>query len=223
MKLSRVVGRSLVSVFAQIAVIAVVLSTQGADKPELKKQNSVRPDLTGVVKDGEGKPLQQASIFIYTAGPKEGAGILCPSCYADCRKRTTSDKEGHFKIESLDPTLLFRILVVAKGQQPEFVPKVDPAIKPIEVTLKPRKDGVRPDQQMKGRVVDSDRKPISGAVISIRGVKYGESTHYGGNEGIDQVAVSDDEGMFNINGQTNFDAVGVEVEARACAKGIFGR
>src|SRR5258706_14034616 len=27
--------------------------------------------------------------------------------------------------------------------------------------------------------------------------------------------------MFTINGQTNFDAVGVEVEARACAKGIF--
>jgi peroxiredoxin len=208
-------------VCAQIAAIAVLLSTQAAEEAELKNQDPVRPDLTGVVKDSEGRPLHQASLFIYTAGPKEGAGILCPSCYADCRKRTTTDKEGHFKIESLDPTLLFRILVVAKGQQPEFVSKVDPAKRPIEVTLKPSKEGLKPGQQMKGRIVDSDRKPISGAVISIRGVRRGESTRYGANEDIDQVAVSDNEGMFTLNGQSSFDAVGVEVEARAYAKGIF--
>jgi protocatechuate 3,4-dioxygenase beta subunit len=70
---------------------------------------SARPDLTGVVKDEDGKGLGGATVFIYTAGPKEGAGILCPSCYADCRKRTTTDDAGHFKIESLDPSLLFRI------------------------------------------------------------------------------------------------------------------
>src|SRR5688572_3149802 len=93
----------------------------GADLP-----NFNRPDLTGVVKDQEGKPLREASVFIYTAGPKEGVGILCPSCYADCRKRTRTDSEGRFKIESLDPALLFRVLVVAKGHRPEFVGKVDP-------------------------------------------------------------------------------------------------
>ncbi|HAB15427.1 MAG TPA: hypothetical protein DCE44_03145, partial [Verrucomicrobiales bacterium] len=183
--------------------------------------NLRRPDLTGTVRDEDGKPVAAASVFIYTAGPKEGVGILCPSCYADCRKRTRTDGDGHFKIESLDPALQFRLLVVARGHRPEFVGKVDPAKRPVEVTLAPGKTDVSPDLQVKGRVVDSERKPVSGAVISIREVKRGESTQYGGNEDIDRVAVSDDEGLFVVNGENRFDAVGVEIEARALAKGIF--
>ena len=183
--------------------------------------NVRRPDLAGVVRDQDGKPLGGASVFIYTAGPKEGVGILCPSCYADCRKRTATDKEGRFKIESLDPTLLFRVLVVAKGHRPEFVSKINPAAKPIAVTLKPNRGEESPDRQVKGRVVDADGKPIPGAVVGIRGVSRGQSTRFGGNDDIDQVAVTNDEGLFLINGKTSFDAVGVEVEARGCAKGVF--
>src|SRR6266487_160691 len=163
----------------------------GADSPSLN-----RPDLTGVIKDHEGKPLGEASVFIYTAGPEEGVGILCPSCYADCRKRTRADSEGRFKIESLDPTLLFRVLVVANGHRPEFVSKVDPALKPLEVTLKPGRAEVSPSQQVKGRVLDPEGKPVAGAVVSIRGVSRGQSTRFGGNEDIDQVAVTDDDGGF---------------------------
>src|SRR5689334_21750645 len=74
---------------------------------------------------------------------------------------------------------------------------------------------------MKGRVIDPQGKPISGAVVNIRGVSRGESTRFGGNEDLDQIAVSDDEGTFVINGQDSFDAVGVEVEAPGYAKGIF--
>jgi len=41
------------------------------------------PKLTGTVRDDAGEPLPGASVFIYTAAPKEGVGLLCPSCYAD--------------------------------------------------------------------------------------------------------------------------------------------
>ena len=179
------------------------------------------PDLTGTVKDEEGKPLSNATIFIYTAGPKEGAGVLCPSCYADCRKRAATDNNGRFKIESLNPTLLFRILAVAKDRQPSFVSKVDPAVKPIEVVLKRAREVSNPNQQLKGRVVDSKEKPVPGGVVSIRGITRSQSTRFGGNDDIDQVAVSDDEGRFVINGQTNFDAAGIDIEAGGFAKGIF--
>src|SRR5207247_1475005 len=134
---------------------------------------------------------------------------------------TRADSEGRFKIESLDPTLLFRVLAVANGHRPEFVSKVDPALKPLEVTLKPARAEVSPSQQVKGRVLDPESKPVAGAVVSIRGVSRGQSTRFGGNEDIDQVAVTDDDGMFVINGETPFDAMGVEVEARAFAKGVF--
>jgi len=180
-----------------------------------------RPDLTGIVRDDNGKPLERASVFIYTAGPKQGAGMLCPSCYADCRKKATTDEQGRFKIESLDPTLLFRVLVVAAEHRPEFVNKVDPAAKPIEVILARTKGAISPDHQMKGRVVNPEGKPISGAVISIRGVSWGDTTRFGGNEELDQVAVTDDQGLFVINSEKKFDAVGVDIEARGYAKGVF--
>ena len=35
-----------------------------------------RPDLTGVVQTTNGQPIADASVFIYTAGPKLGVGFL---------------------------------------------------------------------------------------------------------------------------------------------------
>ena len=35
-----------------------------------------RPDLTGVVTSKGGQPVANASVFIYTAGPREGIGFL---------------------------------------------------------------------------------------------------------------------------------------------------
>jgi peroxiredoxin len=180
-----------------------------------------RPNLRGTVRDESGQPLAGATVFIYTAGPKKGTGVLCPSCYADCRKRATSDDQGRFLIESLDPDLLFRVLVVGKDRQPEFIPKVDPAEKALVVTLKTKQGGDTPDQRLQGRVIDPDGKPVSGAVINIRGVTRARGTQFGGNTNIDPVAVSDSSGAFVINGREPFEAAGVDVEARGFAKGIF--
>ena len=67
------------SVVSLAMVITLALLSQpngsGAENAEVK-----RPDLTGMVKDQDNHPVQDANVFIYTAGPKEGTGILCPSC-----------------------------------------------------------------------------------------------------------------------------------------------
>lgn len=179
------------------------------------------PTLTGVVKDQAGNPVAGASVFIYTAGPREGVGVLCPSCYADCRKKTTSDAQGRFEIPGLDPTLLFRVLVVGRDYRPEFLSKVDPAAGSQQAVLKPAVGGEEPNQRMQGRVVDSEGKPVAGAVVNIRGVTRGQSTRFGGNNDVDPLAVTDDSGRFVIRSLTAFEAVGVDVEARALAKAIF--
>ncbi len=187
----------------------------------LRAAGQLRPDLTGNVTDSAGQPVKDAQVFIYTAGPKEGAGVLCPSCYADCRKKAATDAEGKFKIESLDPALIFRVLVVGKDSQPQFVGKVDPAVKPLSITLKAAKTSDSPKQQLHGRVLDPEGKPIAGAVVNIRGVKYGESTHFGGNSEVDPVAVSDENGEFVIRSTKDFDGAGLDIEARTLAKGVF--
>lgn len=184
-------------------------------------QDHARPDLTGRILNEQGEPVAGATVFIYTAAPKKGAGILCPSCYADCRKQTTTDAKGEFTIPSLDPELTFQVLAVSPAYQPRFVSKVDPAEKALAINLKRQTGGESPDQRLSGRVVDPDGKPIMGAVVSIRGVSRGQSTRFGGNSDIDPVAVSDAAGEFVINGQTAFDAAGVDVVARGFAKRVF--
>ena len=39
-------------------------------------QKAIRPDLSGVVTSYDGQPVSNASVFIYTAGPRVGIGFL---------------------------------------------------------------------------------------------------------------------------------------------------
>jgi hypothetical protein len=38
--------------------------------------SATRPTLTGVVKDASGNPLAKATVFIRTAAPRHGVGVL---------------------------------------------------------------------------------------------------------------------------------------------------
>lgn len=57
-------------------------------------------DIVGKVKDEHGQPIVGARIDISTAGPKQGQGIFCPSCYLDCRKSAKTDAEGAFTLSN---------------------------------------------------------------------------------------------------------------------------
>ncbi len=204
-----------------LGLTAIILHSSVFAAADEKDGPTERPDLTGVVRDEREKALAGASVFIYTAGPREGTGVLCPSCYADCRKRTITDSDGRFRIESLDPDLVFRVLVVAKGRQPEFASKVDPAQGPLSVSLKPTSGGETADRRLQGRVVDGEGKPVVGAVVNLRSVTRERGTQFGGNTNLDPVAVSDASGAFTLNGREAFRAAGIDIEARGWAKAIF--
>jgi hypothetical protein len=213
-------SRTVTRLTARICLSSLCLLLAGLG---LAEEPISKPDLSGTIRDEIGRPLPGATVFIYTAAPKDGPGILCPSCYVDCGKQATTGADGRFRIEDLDPELLLRVLVVGKGYQPEFVPNVDPAEQVVDVTLKPVSAGEEPNQRMRGRVVDAEGHPVPGAVVRVRGVTRGSSTRYGGNPDIDPVAVTDDAGAFVIHGREPFDAVGVNIEARGLAKRSFER
>ena len=84
-----------------------------------------RPDLEGRVITKGGEPVSGAHVLISTAAVRQGTSPLCPSCYADCRKRADTDKDGRFRIASLDPELVFNVLVVADGFRPKTALRVD--------------------------------------------------------------------------------------------------
>lgn len=180
-----------------------------------------RSDLTGTITETNGAPIGKASVFIYTAGPKQGTSSLCPSCYADCQKTAQTDAAGHFKIESLDSSLLFRLLIVAAGHESKFVSKVDPLKGEQNVTLKPLSEqALKSNLRIKGMVIDEQGKPVAGAVISPEGIGMGQMTRWGGNDAqIEPLAVADEAGKFVLFCKSNdVDTVYATAEGRGVAK-----
>src|ERR1700735_2285552 len=82
--------------------------------------------LFGRVLDAEGKPIAHATVMVYHAGVKVGYSTYCPSCYRDCGKRATTDRNGDCNLKGLAPDLWFTLLVVQEGYTPVISAKLDP-------------------------------------------------------------------------------------------------
>jgi hypothetical protein len=180
-----------------------------------------RPDLTGQITETDGSPIGGASVFIYSAGPKQGTSSLCPSCYPDCQKKTQADAGGRFIIESLDSSLLFRVLVVAAGHESKLVSKVDPEKGSQKISLKPVSEAsLHSSLRVKGAVINESGQPVAGAIISPEGVGLGASTRWGGNDQmVEPLAVADAAGHFVLFCKTNsMDAIYATAEGRGVAK-----
>jgi hypothetical protein len=169
--------------------------------------------LTGQVSDQSGAPVAGALVDLYTAKPRVGLAVTCPSCYRDCAKSTKTDDQGRFSIGELDPALLFRVLVMAPGRRAVLTKLIDPAEAELEVKLEPLPDDLQPDRMLKGRVLDEDGKPLAGAVVSPTGAKTHEKRWWGQLPGVDEAAVTDADGRFVLTSQE--PKLGLDLQASA--------
>ena len=129
-------------------------------------------DLSGTVYGPDQVPLENATVYVYAAGVKEGTNPLCPTCYADCAKRDETNAEGRFEIVSLDPELLFKVLIVAEGFLPQFATKVDPSESELNIALERIPEGrLAPEYGVRGRIVDPNGSPVSGATIEFEQIE----------------------------------------------------
>ncbi len=196
---------------AGLVLLAAVLPILAAEEPGR---------LEGAVTGVKGVPVSNAWVFVYSAGPREGSSVLCPTCYPDCTKSARTDADGRFVIEPVDPNLMFRLLVTAKGYRPDFIKDVDPQFAGATLSLKPLKITNTPlETRVTGRVIEPGGRPVSGAVIKADGVRYGQYTSYGGTSGrVDPMAVTDDRGEFFLDCTNGILAVGALIEPRGLAK-----
>ena len=111
------------------------------------------------------------------------------------------------------------MLVAAKGFEPTFATKVDPLAGPLNVRLeKFNRSGLGPKTKVAGRVVDSKGEPVVGARVDPEGVQRGTGTSWGGLDGVDPLAITDENGEFLITSKQPFDSLSVVIEARSFAK-----
>ncbi len=197
------------------AWLAVVLAMTTCGAAPL----SATPDVVARITSPAGSAIAGATAFVFTAAPKVGTSALCPSCYPDCGKAAQSDADGRFVFSGLSSELVFRLLVVAKGFAPKFIPGVEPGEPQIEVTLEVRRDADVPNvQTARGRVSDSAGTPIRGAVIEIDGIALDGGRHqYGGLRDTDALAVTDENGEFVLTSGMPALALSGRISARSFA------
>lgn len=179
-----------------------------------------RTDLEGRVVSTQGGPVAGAHVLIDSAGVRQGTSALCPSCYADCRKRAVSDKDGRFRIAKLDPELLFNVLVVADGFRPTFANKSDPTKGPITVALAPfDAEKLDPKRVLRGVVLDPEGKPLVGAKVSAKGFVTEAFSGFSPNI-FDPVAVTNLRGEFTLASKSPIESADLLIEGNGVAPRI---
>jgi hypothetical protein len=186
-----------------------------------------RATITGKVTTSAGDPVEHATVLVYSAGVKKGYAEFCPTCWADCGKRTTTDAEGAFTITGLSPDLIFTLLVLRDGYSAKYVQKIDPAKGPAETaTLKPRSPVEDVSQVVRGLVTDVHGRPLRDAVIEQEGVGIrgpnGLGHRFGaGRDWIDEMAVTNEKGEFEMAYSKPAVEMILQVSARGMAPKLF--
>jgi hypothetical protein len=207
------------SIFLLVSVVSLP-----AWSPTATAAAPARADLTGRVTAIDGQPVEGASVYVWTAGPKVGTTPYCPSCYVDCGKRARSAAgDGSFTLPQLDRELLFRLLIVRQGFAPRFVERVDATGGPVTIALTaappPPTD---PACVLVGRVVGPGGKPVAGATVVPTAMHLADGGGLHGMLGqvMDPLAVTDDAGVFRIVSRKPAQSLDLRVEARGFARRV---
>jgi len=175
-------------------------------------------ELKGIIRDPQGNPVPGASVFLPIAEAREGGGGFRLPRYPDYSKPATTDEAGRFTLGDLEDDLLFTILVAAPGYRATHRNRIDPRLSEISVTLPPA-DPERP--ALRGRVLDPEGRPISGAVIVPISHRKGGAQPPGGFPG-DAIAITNPAGLFELGySPDKADRIGLRVHAPQFARNEF--
>ena len=208
------VGRAGVPVVFAFALAAFEIAAHA--------QPVMRPDLVGRIVPPRGGSAR-ATMIVFGASPKSGGAIS--SAYLDCGKRAQSDDKGDFKIESLDPQLRFRVLIVGPGCKPQVIDGLVPAEGAFTAYLEAADPRLTTTNSVRGRVVDAKGAPVADALVRLAGVRRDDrSLHSGTPLPGAAIAVTDAQGQFVLSSKDPYSghprAKVVEITAEIEALGF---
>ena len=169
-------------------------------------------DLTGRVTTADGKPIPDAHVYVYTALPKKGVSVVCPSCYRDCGKQVTVDADGNYRVKSVDASLKFQLLAVADGYEPALSGYKED-FRGIDFQLN-RREATDEARLVRGKVVDPKGEPLVGAMVTMQAVRQGTRIGYGKIPGVDPMSITNREGEFALRVPDADTLLDVRINAR---------
>jgi len=126
--------------------------------------------IEGAVRSIEGAPVTNALVLVASARPRQAQILFCPSCAGECGKRARADADGRFRIEPIEPDLIYGLVVVAKGFQPVCLEVADPLFGDVQAELIPQHRVDAPaDRYIHGKLIDPHGNPVVGATLEVDG------------------------------------------------------
>ena len=119
---------------------------------------------------------------------------------------------GKFEIQGLDESLTFTFLV-AKEKFRASLKRIDPVNDELDVTLKPYRTDVPENQKMLGKIVDTNGKPIVGAVVWITGAKQKGQEWWGRVQQVDRASITAKDGQFLLTSEIPYEQWQLTVRA----------
>ncbi|HEX8521221.1 MAG TPA: carboxypeptidase-like regulatory domain-containing protein [Tepidisphaeraceae bacterium] len=195
-------------VAGMVAVLALAAASRAAE-------------MSGRVVDEEGKAVANAIVYIHSVAP-ESEGRSRPSAYPDWAKTAVSDGEGKFVLEGLDAKLKYALAVVAEGHPTLMIKRQNPR-PDLEAKLvampEARKEA---SHQFRGRLIDSDGKPVFGAEVRPIAMRRADGNSWRGPDKMDELTVTDKEGKFVLACDEENWQVGARILSRQHARQVTG-
>jgi hypothetical protein len=175
--------------------------------------------VSGNIIDDSGRPVKDATVFVYSARLKQGYAIVCPTCWVDCGKRADTDAHGQFSITGLNSALKFGLLFVKQGFTATAKGGVDPAQGPLQpVKLTARIGSADDSKIVRGRVTDVAGNPIAGALIEPVAATLPDGGRYFGTmDWIDPLAATNTSGEFEIVATKTVNEIMLKISPRDLA------
>ncbi len=190
--------------------------TNLAQESESKHPSVPIATLTGLLKSDRGDPIAGAAVVISSVELADTNPPVSTFSDEDCLKHVVSDNDGRFTIKNVHGDRRFNLIVARKGYRRNLLTDVDPRKGPLTVVLSPPVLKTIQDEEndVWGRAVDSDGKPIAGAIITPRGYMEGNTGSHGPMEGIAEATITDEQGNFRIASTKRVTALHLEVRTR---------
>jgi len=180
--------------------------------PDLRQRDGGLATLTGVVRTREGLAISNATVRIIAERGFNTQEYQSSSVRSSTNTMTKTDTDGRFALPGLRDNQLYHVVALATGREATFFNGADPKSEPVEIRLPESSQDIG-GYSVRVQVVDPSQRPVAGALAQKDGVRHGDGTRWGGDQGFQKYSVADDNGELRFSRKEPFTALQMTITA----------